>query len=207
MADISMGDLRFNITADSSPFVAAIKKSEEVHKAAAQDMGKSFEAASKQAEAAQRNMWDSIGAKTLDTIRKIQSFGKAMGEAFQGGADAAEKFTTDTFNALKDKTEQSLRKWVESIPAGIGKFLTATFDVLKGSGAVDLFMDWGGKKIASGLDTWVGKFQQSGFTTKVRDTLVATAALARMTAQVESIQASTRRIEGLLDRSPQNGGR
>ncbi len=178
MADMSLGNLRFDLTADNSAFNDAIKKAEQTHRAAAQEMGKQMEDAAKKAEAAQQGMWDKLGTKTYEAIRKMQDFGKSFEEAFKGGADAAEKWTTDTFNSMKEKAETGLAGWVAKIPGGIGKFINATFDLLKHSGAIDTVMDWGGRQVAGWLDKWVEKFQSAGITDKVKTGLMATVAVS-----------------------------
>lgn len=156
MADISMGNLRFDLTADNSAFNDAIKRAQETHTAAAQEMGKQMEDASKRAEAAHKSMWENIGNKTYEAIRKIQDFGKAVGEAISNGAEGAEAFTKTMFEKAMNGAESWTKKILASIPV-VGKLLTTIYELGEASGAVKWVWDNIGKSIANAVDGLMSK--------------------------------------------------
>ena len=172
MADVAMGNLRFDLTADNSQFMAAVKQAKEAQTQAASEMGSKFAEASKKAEEATTSMLDKIGTKAFDTIKTLQTLGKSVGEAFAGGADAAEKLTNDLFKRVMANTEGAVRKWVNSIPGGIGKFVTATFDLLDSSGAIGKGWEVIGKVTAALGDKALEKIDTSKLTKGLRDGIV-----------------------------------
>jgi len=120
MADMSLGNLRFDLTADNSAFNDAIKKAQETHAAAAQDMGKQFEDASAKAESAFVRMIE----KTAQSIAKLQATLKnlqdGVAEAINGGASGAEKAFTDGFDKVFGEGGGFDKAW-DAAAAGVAK--------------------------------------------------------------------------------------
>ena len=65
MADVAMGNLRFDLTADNSQFMAAVKQAKEAQTQAASEMGSKFAEASTQAQRSLTQMAEAAGAKAL----------------------------------------------------------------------------------------------------------------------------------------------
>lgn len=180
MADVAMGNLRFDLTADNSQFMAAVKQAKEAQTAAASEMGSKFAEASIQAQRSLAQMAEAAGAKALDLIKKLQDIGKQMQAAFQSGAEGSEKFATDSFNSIFAKAETGFQALIAKAPGWWGKIFAGLYEIGKGSGAVDTGVEALKKRVAGGLDNLIGKAQTDKWSTSVRDGLVATAAATNM---------------------------
>lgn len=161
MADISMGDLRFNLTADNSQFNDAIQKAQETQKAAAQDMGKQFEAASQKAESAFNRMIEKT-IKSLATLREnLQKLSEAVTKAASDGADGAEKAFTEGFDAVFkdggafDKSFDYFQKKLSAGGGDITKLLSILLDGAKSFGLTDKFKTLFRDGILGGLDAFI----------------------------------------------------
>lgn len=203
MADVAMGNLRFDLTADNSQFMAAVKQAKEAQTTAAAEMGSKFAEASQQAQRSLTQMAEAAGAKALDLIKKMQQVGKQMQEAFQSGAEGSEKFATDSFNSIFAKAESGFQALLAKAPGLWGKFAAGLYEVLKGSGAIDTGMEFLKKKVAGGLDDLIGKAQTDKWTTGIRNGLVATAATTQMLMggmfDQGSLDESQKRVETWAD--------
>lgn len=177
MADVAMGNLRFDLTADNSSFMAAVKQAKEAQTQAASEMGSKFSEASEKAQRSLTQMAENAGAKALELIKKLQQIGKQMQEAFQSGAEGSEKFATDNFNKIFAKAESGFQGLIAMAPGWWGKIFSGLYEIGKGSGAIDAGMEFLKKKVAGGLDNLIGKAQTDKWSTSVRDGLVATAAV------------------------------
>jgi len=177
MADVAMGNLRFDLTADNSSFMAAVKQAKDAQTQAASEMGSKFSEASEKAQRSLTQMAENAGAKALELIKKLQQIGKQMQEAFQAGAEGSEKFATDNFNKIFAKAESGFQGLIAMAPGWWGKIFSGLYEIGKGSGAIDAGMEFLKKKVAGGLDNLIGKAQTDKWSTSVRDGLVATAAV------------------------------
>lgn len=175
MADVAMGNLRFDLTADNSSFMAAVRQAKEAQTQAASEMGSKFAAASQQAQRSLTQMAEAAGAKALDLIKKLQDIGKQMQAAFQAGSEGSEKFATDSFNSIFAKAETGFQALIAKAPGWWGKIFAGLYEIGKGSGALDTGIEALKKKVAGGLDNLIGKAQTDKWSTSIRDSLVATA--------------------------------
>ena len=180
MADVAMGNLRFDLTADNTQFMAAVKQAKEAQTQAASEMGSKFGEAATQAQRSLTQMAESAGAKALELIKKLQQIGKQMQEAFQSGAEGSEKFATDNFNKIFAKAESGFQALIAMAPGWWGKIFAGLYEVGKGSGAIDAGIDFLKKKVAGGLDNLIGKAQTDKWTAGLRDGLVATVTATNM---------------------------
>lgn len=203
MADVAMGNLRFDLTADNTQFMAAVKQAKEAQTAAASEMGSKFAEASQTAQRSLTQMAESAGAKALELIKKLQQIGKQMQAAFQAGSEGAEKFATDSFNNLFSKAEGGFQALLAKAPGLWGKLAAGLYEVLKGSGAIDTGIEFLKKKVAGGLDDLIGKAQTDKWTTGIRNGLVATAATTQMLMggmfDQGSLDESQKRVETWAD--------
>lgn len=180
MADVAMGNLRFDLTADNTQFMAAVKQAKEAQTQAASEMGSKFGEAATQAQRSLTQMAETAGAKALELIKKLQQIGKQMQEAFQAGAEGSEKFATDNFNKIFAKAESGFQALIAMAPGWWGKIFAGLYEIGKGSGAVDVGIEFLKKKVAGGLDDLIGKAQTDKWTTTIRDGLVSTVAATNM---------------------------
>jgi len=175
MADVAMGNLRFDLTADNTQFMAAVKQAKEAQTQAASEMGSKFGEAASKAQAALQKMSENLGQKTLDTIRKLQELGKAAGEVWSKGAEGAEEATNKLVNAVSNKLSGALYDLTGKIPV-VGKFVQGISDLVVSSGAWDTIRQ---KVIAQGAlwaDGLLEKFKAPTWGDSIKSTIAATAA-------------------------------
>lgn len=174
MADVAMGNLRFDLTADNSSFMAAVKQAKDAQNQASAEMGSKFAEASQKAQQALQQMAEKIGTKLVETIRKIQELGKAAGDIWNKGAEGAEEATNKMVASVSNKMTGLLYDFVGKIPI-VGKFMQGVADLIVASGAWDTIKQ---KFIAQGAlwaDGMLEKLKAPSWGESIKSTLVATA--------------------------------
>lgn len=156
MADVAMGNLRFDLTADNSQFMAAVKQAKEAQTQAASEMGSKFADASQKAQQSLMQMAEAAGTKIVELIKKLQQIGKSVGEAVAGGADGVEAFSKKLFENAIGMAESWTKKLLASVPFA-GKFLSTVYELAEASGAVKWAWDNIGKSVAGALDGLLSK--------------------------------------------------
>lgn len=177
MADVAMGNLRFDLTADNSQFMAAVKQAKEAQTQAASEMGSKFAEASQKAQQALQQMAEKVGTKLYETIRKLQELGKAAGEVWAKGAEGAEEATNKAVKSMSDKLSAWLYDFTGKIPM-VGGALQKIADLIVLSGAWDQIK---GKLLSSAAgwaDGMLEKFKAPEWGKSIRDSLVATSSSA-----------------------------
>ena len=175
MADVAMGNLRFDLTADNSSFMAAVKQAKDAQTQAAAEMGSKFAEAAQSTQRSLQQMAESAGAKVLELTLKLQQLGKAAADVWSKGAEGAEKATTDGFNKLFTFLEGGAAALLAKIPGIWGKVAAGLLLVVQGSGAWDYGWEAVKKKTASALDGMFSKESTDKATQGIRDSLVSTA--------------------------------
>jgi Lambda phage tail tape-measure protein (Tape_meas_lam_C) len=176
---VQAGGLSYKLDADTDDFSAKMKKAEGDAKQAGAAMGKAFDDASKEATKSVDSFASRLIDKTVAAITALQGVSKQMGEAWEGGAEGAEKAVTDGFNGIFGKLEGGVEGLLAKIPGIWGKVAAGALAIVKGSGAFDAGFDWLKKKAAGALDDILGYV--SPLTEKVSGAL---AAAGKSTAEV-----------------------
>jgi len=177
MADVAMGNLRFDLTADNSQFMAAVKQAKEAQTQAASEMGSKFADAAQQSQRSLMQMAEAAGAKVVELTLKLQQLGKTAGEVWSKGAEGAEKATTEGFSKLFTFLEGGVTALLAKVGGIWGKVAAGVILILQGSGAWDAGWEYLKKKTAGALDGLFSKESTEKATQSIRDGLIATAAV------------------------------
>ena len=144
MADVAMGNLRFDLTADNSQFMAAVKQAKEAQTQAASEMGSKFEAASEQAETAFTKMTEKMREKSAQAMQGVIALTKALAEGVANGAEGAEQATTNLFKKTVsggfDKVWDGLKAAASAAP-GWGKVAAGLLAGIESLGLKDMLKD------------------------------------------------------------------
>jgi len=174
MADISAGALRFDLTADNSQFMQAVKQSKEAHVNAASEMGKKFEEASDKADKSFGSMIEKAIRSVGQLVSKMRDLDKAFTDTAEEGAEGFEKAFTDGFNrsfTVIGAGWDRLNAWLKS-KGPIGQSASAVLDVAEMLGGKGALEESAKKASAITLSAFAENFNFEKYTSQFRDGLV-----------------------------------
>lgn len=174
MADISAGALRFDLTADNSQFMQAVKQSKEAHVNAASEMGKKFEEASDKADKSFGSMIEKAIRSVGQFVSKMRDLDKAITDTAEEGAEGFEKAFTDGFNrsfTVIGAGWDRLNAWLKS-KGPIGQSASAVLDVAEMLGGKGALEESAKKASAITLSAFAENFNFEKYTSQFRDGLV-----------------------------------